>query len=444
MAAVQGGKQPRWVSADDAAALVQPGDWLDYGTSFNQPDLVDRALAARGHELSGVGIRNCLTVRPRAVLEQEPEGRAFHVFNWHFSGYDRRWHDAGRVTYTPCNLGEIPHYYRRNIERVDIAFLKASAPDADGFLCLGPNSLWHGAVMERAKRIVIEVSGQVPTAFGTDNRIHLSQIDALVQGEDGPTPELPSAPVADVDRAVAAQIAERIEDGACLQIGIGGMPNAVCALLMEAGIKDLGIHTEMMNDGLAALYRAGLIKGSAKAVEPGKITYTFALGTRALYETVADNPDFLCLPVDVTNDPAVIARNDRVVAINNTTQIDLQGQAASESDGHRHISGTGGQLQFVRGAYASAGGKSFICLASTYERKGIRKSRIVLDHTPGNIITTPRSDMMYVVTEFGCVNLKGMSVAERARALIGLAHPDFREELSRVAREKGLVPRFYL
>jgi acyl-CoA hydrolase len=298
--------------------------------------------------------------------------------------------------------------------------------------------------MERAKRIVIEVSGQVPTAFGTDNRIHLSQIDALVQGEDGPTPELPSAPVADVDRAVAAQIAERIEDGACLQIGIGGMPNAVCALLLEAGIKDLGIHTEMMNDGLAALYRAGLIKGSAKAVEPGKITYTFALGTRALYETVADNPDFLCLPVDVTNDPAVIARNDRVVAINNTTQIDLQGQAASESDGHRHISGTGGQLQFVRGAYASAGGKSFICLASTYERKGIRKSRIVLDHTPGNIITTPRSDMMYVVTEFGCVNLKGMSVAERARALIGLAHPDFREDLSRAAREKGLVPRFYL
>ena len=444
MAAGGGGKQARRTTAAEAAALVRPGDWLDYGTSFNQPDAVDRALAARAGELSGVGIRNCLTVRPRAVLEQDPEGRAFHAFNWHFSGYDRRMHDAGRVTYIPCNLGEIPHYYRRNIERVDIAILKATAPDADGYLCLGPNSLWHGAVMERAKTLVVEVSTQVPRAFGTDNRIHLSEIDALVEGEDGPTPELPSAPVGDVDRAVAAQIAERIDDGACLQIGIGGMPNAVCALLLEAGIKDLGIHTEMMNDGLAALYRAGLVKGAGKAVEPGRVSYTFALGTRMLYETIAGNADFICLPVDITNDPAVIARNERVVAINNTTQIDLQGQAASESDGHRHISGTGGQLQFVRGAYASAGGKSFICLASTYERKGIRKSRIVLEHTPGNIVTTPRSDMMFVVTEFGCVNLKGMSVAERARALIGLAHPDFREELSREARAKGLVPRFFV
>lgn len=439
-----GAKRARHTTAEAAAALVRSGDWVEYGATFNQPDVFDRALAARRHELQGVGIRNCLTVRPRATLEQDTEGRAFHAFNWHFSGYDRRMHDAGRVTYIPCNLGEIPHYYRRNIERVDFAVLKVAPPDAEGCYSIGPNSLWTRAIIERAKTLIVEVSNQVPRAIGTDNRLRPDEIDWVIEGEDGPTPELPGTEATEVDRAVARQIAAELGDGACLQIGIGGMPNAVCAMLLDAGLKGLGIHTEMLNDGLAELYRAGLVPGMGKTLEPGKITYTFALGTKRLYDTVQDNPDFLCLPVDTTNDPAVIAQNDRVVAINNTTQVDLQGQAASESDGHRHISGTGGQLQFVRGAYASKGGKSFICLASTYERKGIRKSRVVLEHTAGNIVTTPRSDMMYLVTEFGCVNLKGMSVAERARALIGLAHPDFREELSREARAKGLVPRFYL
>jgi acyl-CoA hydrolase len=434
-----GSRTPRHVSAAEAAALVRPGDWIDYGVSFNQPDAFDKALAARGAELEGVGIRNCLTVRPRAVLAEADS--PFHCFNWHFSGYDRKQHDAGRVTYIPCNLGEIPHYYRRNIDRVDIAVLKATPIDAEGYFSIGPNSLWHRAVIERARILVIEASTQVPHAIGTDNRIHISEVDYVIAGEDGPTPELPAAEPTEVDRAVARHIANEIEEHACLQIGIGGMPNAVCSLLLETGVKDLGIHTEMLNDGLVDLYLAGRAPGQAKAVEPGKISYTFALGTKKLYDTVAGNADFICHPVDFTNDPAVIARNPKAVAINNTTMIDLQGQASSESDGHRHISGTGGQLQFVRGAYASAGGKSFICLASTYERKGVRKSRIALNLTAGNVVTTPRSDMMYVVTEYGCVNLKGKSVTERAEAIIGLAHPDFREDLSREAREHGLVPR---
>jgi acyl-CoA hydrolase len=169
--------------------------------------------------------------------------------------------------------------------------------------------------------------------------------------------------------------------------------------------------------------------------------FTFALGSNELYSTVDRNPDFLCCPTEYTNAPHIIMQNDNVVSINNTTQIDLQGQAASESDGHRHISGTGGQLQFVRGAYASKGGKSFICLSSTYEKKGMRKSRIVLDLTPGNIVTTPRTDVMYVVTEYGMVNLKGKSVAERATALISLAHPEFREGLEREAYDYRLIPR---
>ncbi|WP_244458053.1 acetyl-CoA hydrolase/transferase family protein [Roseomonas fluvialis] len=436
-----GGKTPRLISPEQAAALVRPGHWLDYTTGFNQPDVFDRALAARVGELHDVNIRNCLSMRPRAVIEADPDSSIFRVFNWHFSGYDRKQHDAGRVSYIPCNLGEIPDYYRRFIDRVDIAVMKAAPMDADGYFNLGPICIWHPAVIERATVLVLEIAPQMPPVVGPQVRVHRSHVDYLIEGEDAPMPELPNTEASDVDRAVARLIANEVEDGACLQVGIGGMPNAVTTLLLHSGVKDLGIHTEMLNDGLVELYRAGRVSGARKATDRGLVTYSFSLGCRATYDTLRDNDDFMCRPVEDTNLPDIIARNDRVVAINNTTQVDLQGQAASESDGHRHISGTGGQLQFVRGAYASRGGKSFICLASTYERRGVRKSRIMPALTPGNIVTTPRSDMMYVVTEYGIVNLKGKSVPERAKALIGLAHPDFRDELEREARERGIIPR---
>jgi acyl-CoA hydrolase len=189
------------------------------------------------------------------------------------------------------------------------------------------------------------------------------------------------------------------------------------------------------------LYRAGVVTGARKTLYPGKVVCTFGVGTRAQYETADRNPDFLCHAVDLINLPDVVMQNDRVVSINNTTQMDLQGQAASESAGHRHISGTGGQSQFVRGAYASAGGKSFICMSSTYERRGARANRIVVDLTPGNVVTATRADIMYVVTEHGIVNLKGKSVPERAQAMISIAHPDFRDELEREARGHGLIPK---
>jgi acyl-CoA hydrolase len=197
----------------------------------------------------------------------------------------------------------------------------------------------------------------------------------------------------------------------------------------------------MLTDGIIDLVKAGRVTGSRKKLNPGKVVYTFALGSKTMYDALNNNELFEAHSVDYTNMPHNIMQNDKMVSINNTTQIDLQGQCASESDGHRHLTGTGGQLQFVRGAYASKGGKSFILLSSTYERKGQRKSRIVLDLTPGNIVTTPRSDTMYVVTEYGITNLKGKSVAERAKALIALAHPDFREDLERQAFEKKLIPR---
>jgi acyl-CoA hydrolase len=212
-------------------------------------------------------------------------------------------------------------------------------------------------------------------------------------------------------------------------------------MLAEAGLRDLGIHTEMLTDGLADLYRRGIATGARKGIDAGKVIYTFTAGSAELYRTIDGNTDMLCLPLDYTNMPHIIMQNPRAVAINSTTQVDLTGQAASESDGHRHISGTGGQAQFVRGAYASEGGKSFICLPSTYDKKGARRSRIVPTLTPGNTVTTTRADMQYVVTEYGIVNLKGRSTNERARLLISIAHPDFRDELERAAYDQRLLPR---
>lgn len=432
------------ISAETAASLVISGMWLDYGAVLSQPDAFDTALAHRASQLSRVGIRSTLSPRPRAVLEADPGGKHFGWFSLHFSGYDRRKHDAGIAHYIPSNLGEIADYYRRFIPPVDIMVVKARPMDGDGNFNLGVSNLWHRAVLERARCVIIEECAAVPLALGEANTIHVSEVDYIIPGDDRALPELPNAPPTEVDRAVARLIMNEVEDGSCLQIGIGGMPNAVCTLLAESGVKDLGVHTEMLTDGIVDLYLKGRINGSRKSLDPGKITYSFGIGSQYLYDTVNGNADFHCSPVEHTNLPHMILQNDKAVAINNTTQIDLQGQAASESDGHRHISGTGGQAQFVRGAYASKGGKSFICLSSTYDKKGDRRSRIVLGLTKGNIVTSTRSDMMYVVTEYGIVNLKGKSVAERAQALISIAHPDFREELEREAHSHRLIPRgFY-
>ncbi len=420
---------------------MRSGMWLDYGASLSQPDVFDRALAARKDDLRAVKIRACLTTRPRAVLEADPEGGTFFWVNLHFSGYDRKKHDAGCANYLPVNLGEIPDYYRRFIDPVDIVILKTCPMDAEGNFNLSVTNAWHRAIVERARLVIVEECSGLPYAMGVENAVHASEVDFIIEGDGAAPPELPNPPPTEVDRAVARSIIAEIEDGACLQVGIGGMPNAICGMLATSGIKDLGVHTEFLPDGIIDLYKAGLISGARKQINPGKIVTTFALGSKYLYEAFDRNPDLEMHPVDHTNPPHIIMQNDRVVAINNTTQIDLQGQAASESDGHRHLTGTGGQAQFVRGAYASKGGKSFICLASTYDKRGEPRSRIVLGLTPGNVVTTTRSDMMYVVTEYGIVNLKGKCVAERAKALIGIAHPDFREALEREAYAHKLIPR---
>jgi acyl-CoA hydrolase len=433
-------RSARTIPVGQAAAMVRSGDWLDYGAVLAQPDAFDAALASRVGELRDVNIRGCLSLRPRAVLQSDPAREHFNFYNWHFSGYDRRQSDAGLQHYIPCNLGEIPENYRRFIDPPEIMVIKTRPMDADGVFNFGVANLWHRALASRARVVIVETDPAVPHVHGLENGLHASEVDYVIEGGGQPLPELPNVAPTDVDRAVARLIATEIDDGACLQIGIGAMPNAVCTLLRESGVRNLGIHTEMLTDGIIDLYLAGVATGSAKNLHPGRIVCSFGLGSKKLYDAVDRNPDLSCQPVEMTNLPQLIMQNDRLMTINNTTQMDLQGQASSESSGHRHISGTGGQLQFVRAGYASRGGKSFICMSSTYERGNVRRSRIVLNLTPGNVVTVPRSDMMYVVTEYGIVNLRGRSVPERAKAMISLAHPDFREGLEREARENGLIP----
>jgi acyl-CoA hydrolase len=339
------------------------------------------------------------------------------------------------------NFGEAPDYYRRFIEPVDIVCIKTAPMDERGCFNFGGAVSYQRALVERARVVIVETCPAMPHVAGIEESVHRDEVDFVIEAPEGTVPELANPPISDVDRKVASFIAAELTDGACLQIGVGAMPNAVCSLIKETGVRDLGIHSEMLVDGLIELLERGVVTGARKNIDAGKAVFTFAAGSRRQYEFIHRNPRVKACPVDYTNLPHNISRNDHVFSINNTTRIDLQGQCASESHGYRHLTGTGGQLQFVRGAYASRGGKSFICLASTYDQRGAPQSRIAPSFEPGDIVTTPRTDVMFVVTEFGIVNLKAKSIPERARALIGIAHPQFRDQLESEARGRGLIPR---
>jgi acyl-CoA hydrolase len=428
------------IDAEQAAAMVPADCWLDYGFGAAQPELFDHALAERITKLHDLRIRGCLAMRPRAVIEADPNSRHATYHSWYFSGLERKMHDRGLCCHIPMNFGEAPDYYRRFVE-VDFAVLKTAPMDEHGFFNFGVSVTYHKAITERAKILIIETDESMPYVYGIENGVHISEVDFVIAGGKTAMPELHNPPASAIDQKVAAIIANEIEDGACVQIGIGGMPNAVCELLAGSSIKDLGVHTEMFVDSLVDLYEAGKVTGAHKRSNRYQMTYCFAAGSERMYQFLDRNTACFAGPVDYTNLPQNIMQNDHAVAICNAAQMDLFGQACSESAGLRQISGTGGQLQFIRGAYASHGGKAFLCLASTYERGGKRASRIVARIDESNVVTTPRTDVMYVVTEYGITNLKGKSIRERAKALIGLAHPDFREELEREAREYGILAR---
>jgi acyl-CoA hydrolase len=428
------------IGAEQAAAMVNSDSWLEYGFGAGQPDLFDKALAARITHLKDVRIRGCLAMKPRAVIEADPESRHATYHSWYFSGLERKMHDRGLCCHIPMNFGEAPDYYRRFVD-VDFAVLKCAPMDGHGFFNFGLSVTYHKAITERAKTLIIESDESMPYVYGIENGVHISEVDYVIDGGRTELPELKNPAATEVDKKVAAIIANEISDRACVQIGIGAMPNAVCELLARSSIKELGIHTEMFVDSIVDLYESGKVTGAHKAMNRYQMAYCFAAGSSQMYKFLDRNPACFAGPVDYTNLPHHIMQNDNAVAICNAAQIDLFGQACSESAGLRQISGTGGQLQFIRGAYASRGGKAFLCLASTYERGGKRVSRIVARIDESNVVTTPRTDVMYVVTEYGIVNLKGKSIRERARALIGLAHPDFREQLEREAHHYGILSR---
>ncbi len=428
------------VSAEQAAAVVKSGDWLDYGFGLGQPDLFDQALAGRINTLEGVKLRGCLALRPRATVEADPQARHLQYFSWYFSGLERKMHDRGLCHHIPMNFGEAPDYYRRFVE-VDVAVLKTAPLDAHGFFNFGGAVTYQKALTEKARLVIVETDESMPYVYGVENGVRINDVDLVIEGGKGSLPELPYPAAGQIEQKIAGIIAQEIEHGACLQVGIGAMPNAVCELLVNSPVEDLGVHTEMFVDSLMKLYQAGKITGAHKTLDRFQMTYCFAAGSSQLYEFLDRNPACFAGPVDYTNLPHRIMQNERAVSICNAAQIDLTGQACAESAGLRQISGTGGQLQFMRGAYASRGGKAFLCMSSTYERNGRRDSRIVPRLADSNVVTTPRTDVMYVVTEYGLTNLKGKSVPERARALINLAHPEFRDDLERTARDYGFLSR---
>lgn len=435
--------QEKMVSVSEAVALVNSGDTIDYGFSVTQSDIFDTELAKQKDRLKDVIVRGTLSVAARQIIEQDPDQEHFEYQNWHFSGYDRKKSEQGVVSYIPFNFGEGPHIYREYL-KTDVLVLKTSPMDQHGYFNFGVSNTFARACCDIAKKIIIETSSAIPVCYGNENTVHISEVAAVFQGDSAPLFELQSAPISDIDRQVADYIVPLIKDRSCLQIGIGGMPNAVCSALAHSTIKDLGIHTEMFVDGMVDLVEKGKVTGNYKQTYRGQIVYTFALGSKRTYDFIHKNALCVSIPVDETNLTNKIAQNDNVISINNCLQVDLTGQVASESNGHRQISGTGGQLQFVRGAVASKGGKSFICLSSRFmDKEGQPRSRIVPGLEEGTVVTTPRSDTMYVVTEFGIVNLKGKSISERALALISIAHPDDRESLLQQARDSGIVSRRY-
>ena len=424
--------QSKLKTADEAVKVVQSGDWVDYGWCTGTPDALDRALAKRTDELRDVKVRGGILLKPLAIFEREDAGEHFCWNSWHMGGLERKLIARGCAYYSPIRYSELPRYYRENIQPDDVAMFVVAPMDKHGYFNFGPNASHLMAICETAKHIIVEVNENMPRCLGgMEEGIHISQVDAIVEGENPAIGELGGGgPATDIDKAVAKLIVDEIPNGACLQLGIGGMPNAVGSLIAESDLKDLGVHTEMYVDAFVDIARAGKINGSKKNIDRFRQTYAFGAGTKKMYDYLDENPELMSAPVDYTNDVRNIAKLDNFISINNAVDFDLFGQINAESAGTKHISGAGGQLDFVMGAYMSYGGKSIVCCSSTFTRKdGTVESRIQPTLAPGSIVTDTRANTHYLVTEYGKVCLKGLSTWERTEKIISIAHPDFRDWL---------------
>ena len=425
---------PKLRSADEAVRIVESGDrvWVQEGCGTPEPLL--RALVGRASELRDVEICHMLTFGSADYIRPEYEGHFRH--NGLFLGGNVR--DAvaaGRADYTPIFLSEIEGLFRSGQLPIDVAFIQTSPPDENGYLSLGVAVDCTLTAALSARHIVAEVNRQMPRTCG-DTFVHVSKVAALVE-TDRPLLELPTEPSTPVQQRIAANVASLIPDGACLQTGIGGIPDAVLSYLRDR--KNLGVHSEMCSDGVIDLIECGAINGQMKSLHRGKVVVGFVLGTRRLFEYMHENPVFELHPTHYVNDPFVIAQNERMIAVNSAIEIDMTGQVCADSIGTRPYSGFGGQVDFVRGAARSKGGKPIIAMPST--AKGGTISRIVPTLNAGAGVVTSRADVHYVVTEHGIAYLHGKSLRQRAEALIGIADPKFHNELFEFAERARYLER---
>ena len=432
------------VTADEAAKVIKSGDWVDYGWAATTPVTVDKAIAKRMNELTDVNFRGGILMWVPEIFKIDNPADHLTWNSWHMGGIERKAVAQGFSFYSPIRYSELPRYYRDSLTPPDVAVFQVAPMDEHGYFNFGPSASHLAAACERAKTIIVEVNENMPRCLGGfEEGIHISKVDMIVEGENPAMAEMGGGGAAtEVDEAVAKLIVEEIPDGACLQLGIGGMPNAVGSLIAKSDLKDLGVHTEMYVDAFVDIARAGKINGSKKNIDKGRQTYAFAAGTKKLYDYLDNNPECMSAPVDYTNDIRSISALDNFMSINNAVNLDLFGQVNAESAGIKNISGAGGQLDFVLGAYLSKGGKSFICCSSTFTTKtGELKSRILPTLDPGSIVTDTRANIHYLVTEYGKVNLKGLSTWQKCESIIAVAHPDFRDELIKNAEQMHIWKR---
>ncbi len=432
--------QSKLTTAEEAVKVIKSGDWVDYGFCNTHPHVLDEALARRAPELEDVKVRGGIALWKPAIFDIEEPAKHIIYNSHHTGGFERKHIDTGACFYEPMRYSELPRYYYDHINPPDVALIQVGPMDKHGYFNFGVSASHMKAICDTAKILIVEVNQNMPRCLGGfGESVHITDVDMIVEGRNDPMGQMLSAPPTEIDKAVAKQVVERIPNGACLQLGIGGMPNAVGMLLCESDLKDMSVHTEMYVEAFVDLSLCGKISGANKSIDHGRQTYSFAAGSQRGYDFLDDNRMCMAAPVSYVNDIRTIASIDNFMSINNAVDIDLYGQVSSETSGIRHISGAGGQQDFVLGAYLSNGGKSFICLSSTFKKKdGTLASRIRPTLAEGSIVTDTRVNTMYVVTEYGCVNLKGLSSWERAEALISIAHPDFREELIQAAQKQKI------
>lgn len=426
--------QAKRKSPEEVAMYVKSGDVCACPTGLEEPTAICEAVAARAMrgELTGVVHHATLSVKGGPFMKPELKGKYDYV-SWFTGGPGRKGIQEGIHTYIPNNYSTIPGLWRDVQPRLDVFYAEVSPMDKHGYFSCPMAGAEVVAMREKASIILLDVNDQMPRVMG-DCLIHISQVTALCESSR-PLLVLNNPPLSDDDKKIGQMIADEVCDGATLQLGIGDIPNAVGVLLKDK--KDLGLHTEMFTDSMVDLLECGAVTNMKKPIHVGKTVATLAWGSKKMYDFMDDNPAFEMYPVSYINNPAVIAQHDNFVSVNSCVEVDLFGQICSESIGTKHYSGSGGQLDFVRGANMSKGGKGFIAMLSTTKGGTISKIKPIL--TPGSIVTTPRNEVDFLVTENGIVRLKGQTASQRAKMIISLAAPQFREELEYEAKKMNLI-----